>query len=80
MDVLRDLEHGVLAICGGVCSCATCHVYVAPEWLGLLPGQQDDERELLAGLEGRQATSRLACQIRLVEALDGIRVTLAPEE
>jgi ferredoxin, 2Fe-2S len=80
MEVLRDLEFGVEAICGGMCSCATCHVYVAPEWLERLPQQHSDERELVSELQHRRESSRLACQIRLVPDLNGLRVTLAPHE
>jgi len=80
MEALRELEYGVAAICGGMCSCATCHVYVAPEWAPRLPDRQSDESELLAELQFRQETSRLSCQVRLTAALDGLSVTLAPEE
>lgn len=80
MEALRELEYGVTAVCGGMCSCATCHVYVAPEWASRLPDPQGDERELLVELPDRQATSRLSCQIALTAALDGLRLTLAPEE
>ena len=44
---LRELDYGVAAICGGMCSCATCHIYVDPEWADKLPAPQSDERELL---------------------------------
>lgn len=80
MEALRELEYGVSAICGGMCSCATCHVYIAPEWMDKLPDQQGDERELVAELPDHKATSRLSCQIPLSPALDGLRLTLAPEE
>jgi 2Fe-2S ferredoxin len=80
METLRELEYGVTAICGGMCSCATCHVYIAPEWAGRLPDRQSDEGELLGELQFRQETSRLSCQLKLTPALDGLRVTLAPEE
>lgn len=80
MEALRELEYGVAAICGGMCSCATCHVYIAPEWADKLSEQQGDERELVAELPDRKPTSRLACQVPLTPALDGLRVTLAPEE
>jgi len=45
MEVLRELDYGVAAICGGMCSCATCHIYVDPQWLGKLPEPMSDERE-----------------------------------
>ncbi|MET0534048.1 MAG: 2Fe-2S iron-sulfur cluster-binding protein [Steroidobacter sp.] len=80
MEALRELEYGVSAICGGMCSCATCHVYIAPEWAGKLPDRQSDELDLLSELQFRQQTSRLSCQVRLTDALDGLSVTLAPEE
>lgn len=80
MDVLRELDYGVTAICGGMCSCATCHIYVEPAWLERLPPPQGDERELVSELEHRRANSRLSCQMQLSEALDGLRITLAPEE
>jgi ferredoxin, 2Fe-2S len=80
METLRDLEYGVAAICGGVCSCASCHVYVAPEWFVRLPPQGADEQQLLSALGRRSALSRLACQVPLHAGLDGLSVTLAPEE
>jgi 2Fe-2S ferredoxin len=80
MEALRELEYGVAAVCGGMCSCATCHIHVAPEWLERLPDQQADERGLVAELQYRSSASRLACQIPLAEHLDGLRLTLAPEE
>lgn len=80
METLRELDYGVAAICGGMCSCATCHVYIAPEWLDRLPEQQSDEGDLLAELQFRQDNSRLSCQLQLQPEYDGLRLTLAPEE
>lgn len=80
METLRELDYGVSAICGGMCSCATCHVYIDPAWLPKLPDRQSDEGELLAELQFRQDNSRLSCQIQLQQAYDGLRLTLAPEE
>ncbi|NHO67095.1 2Fe-2S iron-sulfur cluster binding domain-containing protein [Aestuariicella hydrocarbonica] len=70
----------MLALCGGVCACATCHVYIdaAPE--SVMSGMDEDEDVLLGGVLSRQENSRLCCQIRLTEAYDGLRVTIAPEE
>lgn len=80
MDVLRDGGFDELeAMCGGSCSCATCHVYVDPSFAALLPPIGEDESELLDGSEHRTEKSRLSCQIRLNEELDGIMVTIAPE-
>jgi 2Fe-2S ferredoxin len=80
MENLRELEYGVAAICGGMCSCATCHVYVDPEWAGRLPPVQSDERELLSELAHYTEYSRLSCQVEFTPELDGLRVTIAPDE
>lgn len=80
MEVLRELDYGVAAICGGLCSCATCHVYVDASWAGRLPKPQSDELELLRELpDYKEATSRLSCQVDFTEALSGIKVTIAPD-
>jgi 2Fe-2S ferredoxin len=80
MEAIRDIDNSVEAICGGLCSCATCHVYVDADWFEKLPPAEDDEEELLDSLEHRRETSRLSCQIELVPELDGIAVTVGPEE
>jgi 2Fe-2S ferredoxin len=81
MEVLRELDYGVAAICGGMCSCATCHVYVDPEWVGRLPAAQSDERELLTELQHYEPErSRLSCQVDFTAGLAGLRVTIAPDE
>ena len=80
METLRELEYGVAAICGGMCSCATCHVYVDPAWVDRLPPAMSDERELLSELSQTQENSRLSCQIEFTPALAGLRVTIAPDE
>ncbi len=80
MEVLRDLDYGVEAICGGMCSCATCHVYVDDDWMAKLPERDDDEEDLLDSLEELRPTSRLSCQVELTVDHDGLAVTIAPEE
>ena len=81
MESLRDLDNGVLALCGGMCSCATCHCYIEEPWASSLLPREDDELELLEDLESfREDQSRLTCQIDLTEDLDGIRLEIAPEE
>jgi len=80
MENLRDLEYGVGAICGGMCACATCHVYVDAEWVGKLPAVQSDERDLLQDLSTRQANSRLSCQVKFTPELAGLKVTIAQDE
>jgi len=74
------MDDGVSAICGGMCSCATCQVYVDEEWVARLPGAMSDETDMLKDLTSYRPTSRLSCQIPLTDALDGLRVTIAPEE
>ncbi len=81
MEPLRDMDEGVTAICGGMCSCATCHVYIDEAWVPKLPAAMSDETDMLKDLSSyRPLTSRLSCQIQLVDALDGLRVAIAPEE
>ena len=70
----------ILGICGGCASCGTCHVYVAEDWLGRLPPIKDDEETILAFSDWREANSRLSCQIRMTDELDGLCVTVAPED
>ncbi len=70
----------VLALCGGCCACATCHVIVDPAFIDRLPAISRDENDLLESSDHRGATSRLSCQIPFSDALDGLRVTVAPED
>jgi len=81
MEVIR--ENGIdelLAICGGCCSCATCHVYVDAAAAQLLPAMSDDEDGLLDSSEHRTERSRLSCQLYCGDRLHGMRVEIAPED
>jgi 2Fe-2S ferredoxin len=69
----NDVE-GIVAECGGACSCATCHVYVDEEWLAKLQPPDAQEDGMLDCVLDRQANSRLSCQIELTEELDGLLV------
>ena len=81
MEVLRDQGLGVEAVCGGCCSCATCHVLVAEPWRASVGPAGDTESELLQISEFYDpAASRLSCQITTGPALEGLCVTVAPEE
>ena len=71
---------GIVAECGGACSCATCHVYVDPEWLGKLPRPAAQEDGMLDCVIDRRANSRLSCQIVLKNELDGLVVRVADEQ
>lgn len=70
----------ILGLCGGYASCGTCHVHVAEDWLWRLSPMRGDEEELLGFSDWRAPNSRLACQIPFTDALDGIAVTVAPED
>lgn len=81
MQIIRDSGFDELqALCGGCCSCATCHVYVDPAFAGRLPAAGSDENDLLDGSDERKETSRLSCQLTFSDAVDGLRVTIAPED
>lgn len=68
------------ALCGGCCSCATCHIHVDSVFLESLPSIGEDEDALLESSEYRLRESRLACQIQIEDGLDGFRASIAPEE
>ena len=81
MEAIRDNGFDeLLALCGGCCSCATCHVHVDPAFASLLPAMSEDEDDLLDSSDHRDATSRLSCQLPLTAELDGLRVTIAKED
>jgi ferredoxin, 2Fe-2S len=81
MQAIRDAGiYELVALCGGLCACATCHVYVDNSFIGALPSQEADESGLLEASSHRRETSRLSCQFRLTDDLDGLRVTIAPED
>lgn len=67
---------GIEADCGGACACATCHVYVADEWCPVVGGPSGDEQDMLQCSNDPNESSRLSCQIRVTEALDGLVVRL----
>ena len=68
---------GIVAECGGALNCATCHVYVDAAWAGRLPSPLADELEMLECTAAERApTSRLACQIKVTAALDGLVVRI----
>jgi ferredoxin, 2Fe-2S len=81
MEVIRDNGFDeLLALCGGCCSCATCHVHVDPEFAAKLPKMSVDEDDLLDSAMDRDERSRLSCQIPFGPELDGLRVTIAEED
>ena len=81
MEAIRDNGFDeLLALCGGCCSCATCHVIVDPAFADKLPKMSEDENDLLESSDHRTATSRLSCQVQMTADLDGLKVTIAPED
>ncbi|WBO21926.1 2Fe-2S iron-sulfur cluster-binding family protein [Sphingomonas abietis] len=81
MEVIRDAGFDeLLALCGGCCSCATCHIHVDPAFADRLPPMSEDENDLLDSSDYRTATSRLSCQIPFGDSLDGLKVTIAEED
>lgn len=81
MEAIRDNGFDeLLALCGGCCSCATCHVHVDPAFKGKLPAMAEDEDDLLDSSGDRDEHSRLSCQIPFTDDLDGLKVTIAAED
>jgi len=67
---------GIDADCGGACACATCHVYVDQDWLAKTGDRSAMEESMLDFAEGVEENSRLSCQIKVSDELDGLRVTM----
>ena len=77
-NAIRNAVPGIEAECGGACACATCHVYVDPDWVDRLIPMSDEEEERLDDAMAVKSNSRLSCQLLMSEELDGLRVRLAP--
>ncbi len=69
-----NMIDGIIAECGGNCNCATCHVYVDEEWANKLSAPTEEEKEMLEGAAEPQENSRLSCQIKATDELDGLVV------
>lgn len=81
MEAIRDNGFDqLLALCGGCCSCATCHVHIDPAFAEKLPAMSDDEDDLLDSSDDRDETSRLSCQILLDASHNGMKVRIAEED
>ncbi|MXO89534.1 2Fe-2S iron-sulfur cluster-binding protein [Pontixanthobacter aquaemixtae] len=81
MEAIRDNGFDeLLALCGGCCSCATCHVHVDAAFADKLPAMSEDEDDLLESSDHRADNSRLSCQLPFTAELDGLKVTIAPED
>ena len=81
MEAITDAGMDDLqAICGGGCNCCTCHIYVDDGWMGTLPAPERDEEFLLEDSDHFDAEkSRLACQVTVTDALNGLKVTIVDE-
>ncbi len=81
MEIIRDAGFDeLLALCGGCCSCATCHIHIDAASATKTAPMSEDENDLLDSSSHRNAESRLSCQIPFTAELDGLRVTIAEED
>ncbi len=81
MEIIRDAGFDeLLALCGGCCSCATCHIHVDPAFAEKIAPMSEDENDLLDSSSHRNGESRLSCQVPFSDALDGLRVVIAEED
>jgi len=79
-NAIRNGIPGIEAECGGACACATCHVYVAEEWTSAVGEPQPMEEDMLDFAFDVRPNSRLSCQIKVTEDLDGLVVTVPPRQ
>ncbi len=79
MEIIRDEGMDIEAACGGCCACATCHIYIDNKWLNKLDNIEDEEESMLDQAFDVKKNSRLSCQIKLTDELDGLELELAPE-
>ncbi|BFM15761.1 2Fe-2S iron-sulfur cluster-binding protein [Maricurvus nonylphenolicus] len=73
---MDNMVEGIAADCGGGCSCATCHIYVAPEWATKLEAPNEIEEMMLENVMDQKDSSRLSCQIEISDDHDGLVVHL----
>jgi ferredoxin len=79
LDVAQNADMPLEGTCEGQMACSTCHVIVSPDWFARLPRASEDEEDMLDLAAGVSRTSRLACQITLTAALDGLEVRIPGE-
>lgn len=79
LALINDVP-GILGLCGGICSCATCHVHVADDWIDRLPPRSAEENDMVEALSHATRGSRLGCQVRIDDAMDGLVISVAPPE
>jgi 2Fe-2S ferredoxin len=71
---------GIVAQCGGACACATCHVYIDPDWMAKLEPREDMEEGMLESAWEPRPNSRLSCQVHVTAELDGLLVTVPKQQ
>ena len=75
-----NMVPGVIGMCGGICSCSTCHCYIPAEWEGKIPEAAPGELGTLESVTHRQPNSRLGCQITVTEEMQGLVVHLPADQ
>lgn len=81
MEALRDNGFDdIEAICGGSCSCASCHVYLQGDWFGRIGPRGADEELLVSSVDAFREHSRLSCQIQITDEMDGLEIAIAVQE
>ncbi|CAN5278931.1 2Fe-2S iron-sulfur cluster-binding protein [soil metagenome] len=73
---VRNAIPGIDADCGGACACATCHIHIADDWIGVVGAPEAMEESMLEFAEDVGPTSRLGCQIKVTDQLDGLVVAI----
>ena len=80
MEALRDNGYSEIeAVCGGVCSCSTCHVYIEGDGFGKTGERNEDENQLVTSTDSFQSNSRLSCQVTVTDDMDGMAITIAKQ-
>ena len=80
MEALRDNGYSdIEAVCGGVCSCSTCHVYIEGDWFSKLGERSEDENQLVTSTDQFKENSRLSCQVTVTDEMDGMAITIAQQ-
>ncbi len=75
-----NLLPGIEGMCGGICSCCTCHVYIEPEWMEKMNPASEGEMKLLEGSQHFKDNSRLGCQVIVTHEMEGMRVHLPVDQ
>jgi 2Fe-2S ferredoxin len=79
-NAIQNDVPGILATCGGSCSCATCHVYLTQEWFDKLGALSLEELDMLDTAHDLEPTSRLSCQIMVTDEMDGLTMRTPPRQ